>query len=98
MIDLKLYKDQVSELCKTLDVRKLYVFGSAVRDDFSEKSDIDFLLSFDDGSNQFRRYFKLKYGLENIFNRKCDLLMEDGIKNPLLSRYIHQERRIFYES
>jgi len=96
MHDFKTYKDQVFELCKTMGVRKLYIFGSAVRDDFKDTSDIDFLLSFKEGSNQFKRYFKLKYGLENIFNRECDIVMEDGIKNPLLAKYINQERKIYY--
>jgi predicted nucleotidyltransferase len=98
MIDFSLYKDRVSELCRTQGVKKLYIFGSAVRNDFNEKSDIDFLLSFHEGGNQFKRYFQMKYGLENIFKRKCDLLMEDGIRNPLLAGYIHQEKQIFYET
>ncbi len=98
MIDVSAYKDQVSELCKTFGVKKLYIFGSAVRNDFSESSDIDFLLSFHEGSSQFRRYFAMKHGLENIFKRECDLLMEDGLRNPLLARYINQEKKVFYEA
>ncbi|MEZ4526092.1 MAG: nucleotidyltransferase domain-containing protein [Desulfobacterales bacterium] len=98
MMDFKLYQNKVADLCKTLGVKKLYIFGSAVRDDFKDTSDIDFLLSFNEGSNQFKRYFKLKNGLENIFKRECDILMEDGIKNPLLKKYINQERKVYYET
>ena len=57
-----------------------------------------FVYSFNEGSNQFKRYFKLKNGLENIFKRECDILMEDGIKNPLLKKYINQERKVYYET
>ncbi|MDR2914561.1 MAG: nucleotidyltransferase domain-containing protein, partial [Tannerella sp.] len=40
---------QIVELCKKYHVARLYLFGSAARDDFDPAtSDIDFLYSFDE--------------------------------------------------
>jgi predicted nucleotidyltransferase len=42
--------DQIAEFCKRNGVRKLSLFGSALRDDFRPDSDIDLLVEFRDGA------------------------------------------------
>lgn len=44
VIEAKL--DAIADLCREYDVQELAVFGSALRDDFAAKSDIDFLVAF----------------------------------------------------
>ena len=38
---------QLAEFCRRRHIRKLALFGSAVRDDFRPDSDLDFLVEFD---------------------------------------------------
>jgi hypothetical protein len=47
---LELPKDKIAEFCQRNHIRKLSLFGSALRGDFSPESDIDFLVEFQEGS------------------------------------------------
>ena len=40
-------KDRIEEFCKRHHIRKLSLFGSALRDDFTPASDLDILVEFD---------------------------------------------------
>ena len=43
---LKLNKGELSEFCQKHNIYKLAVFGSAIRDDFNNNSDVDVLVEF----------------------------------------------------
>jgi predicted nucleotidyltransferase len=91
--------EQVAELCRLTHARRLDVFGSGVRDDFSEtESDIDFLVEFDPSSprDYANGYFLLKEGLEHLFHRPIDLLTPAGLKNPYLRARVEAERQVVY--
>ena len=45
---IKLPKKKIAEFCETNHIHKLSLFGSALRDDFSMESDIDFLVEFEE--------------------------------------------------
>jgi predicted nucleotidyltransferase len=40
-------KDQIADFCRLHHIRRLAVFGSALRSDFNENSDIDILVEFE---------------------------------------------------
>jgi uncharacterized protein len=42
-------QDQIAEFCRRRHIRKLAFFGSVLRDDFREDSDIDVLVEFEEG-------------------------------------------------
>jgi len=44
---IKLSKEKIIEFCKENYIIKLSLFGSILRDDFNENSDIDILVEFD---------------------------------------------------
>jgi predicted nucleotidyltransferase len=48
--NIKIPKDNIAEFCKRNGIRKLSLFGSALRDDFRPDSDIDLLVEFRDGA------------------------------------------------
>ena len=90
---------QIAELCRAHHVRRLAVFGSAVRDDFDPvRSDVDLLVEFEPIG--FDRYFdnksELRKGLANIFARKIDLLTYSSIRNPYLRREIESANELLY--
>ena len=67
-------KNKLSDIVKTceqMQVKSLYLFGSGVRDDFNNKSDLDFLFSFKNDKDgnllpPYYDYFDLMFGLEKI--------------------------------
>lgn len=60
----------IKEICKNNKVKSLFAFGSVIRDDFEDTSDIDLLVDFDeiDPYKYTDLYFNLKTKLENILN------------------------------
>ena len=46
---IKIPSEKIAEFCIKNHIRKLSIFGSVLRDDFSSDSDIDFLVEFETG-------------------------------------------------
>ena len=46
LLEEKISKEKLADFCKNNNIRKLSVFGSFVRGDHSENSDIDILIRF----------------------------------------------------
>jgi predicted nucleotidyltransferase len=46
-IDFSQYQVQIADFCERHHIRKLSIFGSVLRSDFTTESDIDFLVEFD---------------------------------------------------
>lgn len=44
---IRLPKEKIAEFCKENNIIKFSIFGSVLRDDFNENSDIDILVEFD---------------------------------------------------
>jgi len=82
---------QIEELCRRFAVRRLALFGSAVRDDFDPaQSDLDFLVEFEPLPPQRHAdaYFGLLADLESLFGRRVDLLESAALRNPYRRREI----------
>ena len=92
-------RDQISRLCQKFGVKRLEVFGSAATEAFdAARSDIDFVIDFEEKENQslFKRYFGLKEELEALFGRPVDLVMADAMKNPFFIESVNRTRQPVY--
>ena len=63
-------------------VKSLYLFGSLARGEEHAKSDIDILVVFDRPAT-FDTYMELKFFLEDLFEKKVDLVTEEGLRPEL---------------
>jgi predicted nucleotidyltransferase len=99
MIDIEKIKPEITRICRSLPIKRLGLFGSALRRNFSDSSDIDVLVIFDSDENidLFDKYFELKEQLEKIFKREIDLIVDRKFKNPVLRESIDRTRTIIYE-
>jgi predicted nucleotidyltransferase len=90
--------DTLKSLCSKHNVEKMYLFGSALNANFNPNSDIDFLVKFKnmDLSNYFDNYLDLKDKLEDLFDRKVDLVEEQTLKNPILINSINKTKALIY--
>lgn len=70
---------------KEFDVQRLALFGSFTRNEQTNDSDCDILVSF--RKNTFRAYIGLRDYLEGLLNTKVDLVCEDSIKE-IIKPYI----------
>ncbi len=85
---LTIPKDKIADFCRRNYIRKLAVFGSALRNDFGPDSDVDVLVDFE--TNHVPGFFKL-FDMETelasiIGGRKVDLRTPED-----LSRYFRDE-------
>lgn len=97
---LELYRNRIVELCKKNKVKYLFAFGSVLTDKFTDKSDIDLLVDIysDDPLIYAENYFDLKFGLEDLFKRKIDLLEERAQKNKYFIESINNSKQLIYGS
>ena len=88
----------VSKLCKLHNVKNMYLFGSALTENFSDDSDVDFLVNFEqiDLFQYFDNYMEFKEKLEYLLKRSVDLLEEQTILNPVLRRSIERNKKLIY--
>ena len=98
MLDLQPHQARIAQLCGSLSVHQLELFGSATREHFGPESDIDVLVSFRGKEHLFDRYFDLKEGLERILGRTVDVVMPTAIRNPIFQAQVDRERRRIYAS
>ena len=82
---------EIQTLCARLGLASLQLFGSAAEGRFDRDwSDLDFLYRFRDPKrpDYADAFFALKEALEDMVQRKVDLVAEQAIKNP----YFRAER------
>ena len=80
-------QDQLAEFCQRHHIRKLSLFGSMLREDFTPQSDVDFLVEFELGKVPgYLRLAGMENELSDLIGRTVDLRTPDE-----LSRYFRQE-------
>jgi hypothetical protein len=63
----------VAAFCREHHIRRLSVFGSALRDDFGGDSDVDILVEFDEKHTPGFAFFGMEDELSRLIGRKVDL-------------------------
>ncbi|AEK19775.1 nucleotidyltransferase family protein [Methanococcus maripaludis] len=76
----KIIHENRDALIKKYKVKTLGIFGSYVRNEQKETSDIDVLVEFQENSINFDNYMGLKYYLEDLFQKDVDLVIKDDLK------------------
>ena len=91
--------EQIADLCRKHHVRRLAVFGSAVRDDFDpQSSDVDLLVEFEEIAvkGYADNFFSLMFSFDDLFARQVDLVTDRYVKNPYLRRAIDRDKVVVY--
>ncbi|NPU99813.1 MAG: nucleotidyltransferase family protein [Brevinematales bacterium] len=70
-------------------IREIGVFGSYVRGEQTEKSDLDILVSFTENPNLFE-FFDLRDSIGKLLKTKVDLVTKDSLK-PNIGKHILSE-------
>lgn len=94
VIDLP--KEKISAFCQRHHIRKLALFGSALRDDFQANSDLDVLVEFDPKHVPGLEFFAMEQELSEILGRKVDLNTLDFI-SPYFRNQVQAQAAILYE-
>jgi len=86
----------VSEYCRRNHIKRMAIFGSVLRPDFSEESDIDILVEFEPGFAPGLTFFSLQDELSKFFGRRVDL-QTPGFLGEKIYRVVNSEAVPVYE-
>ena len=92
-------KSAIEALCHTYGVKRLRLFGSALREDWDPaNSDFDFLAEFGPpvGMSAFDRYMGFVFDLEALLERKVDVVDWNAATNPFFKRNAERSAQEFY--
>ncbi|QHV97604.1 nucleotidyltransferase family protein [Spirosoma endbachense] len=90
----------VTRILKENGVKRAYAFGSVCTEQFTETSDIDLLIDFDellDPISYGENFFAIADALESILKRPVDLVTQRSVKNPYFSKILDQTKMAIYE-
>lgn len=90
--------EKIEGFCRKWKLKQLSLFGSVLRDDFRPDSDVDVLVSFDEGSRMtFEGFVEMRDELSALFGgREIDLVEKRLVKNPFRRHEILTTREIVY--
>jgi predicted nucleotidyltransferase len=87
-------EDALAEIARRYRVRELSLFGSILRDDFHDGSDIDVLVEFEpDARIGYFGLARLQRELEEVFGRRVDVVSKNGLK-PLIRQAVLDSAQI----
>lgn len=88
--------EKLAEICRRYHVRELALFGSVLRDDFREDSDIDILVEYEPEARiGLFEHFELEDALKEFFGRDVDLISKRGL-HSLLRDEVLQTAEVIY--
>lgn len=70
---IQIPRDRIVEFCRRNHIRRLALFGSVLRDDFTPASDVDVLVEFEPGKTPGFAFFRMQDELSEIIGRRVDL-------------------------
>lgn len=101
-IAIDLPKEEIIKFCQRWQLAEFALFGSVLRDDFDNDSDIDVMVKFYPNAHPtFSSLDAMEAELQNIFHREIDLITREGIENSrnyLRRKQILDSIIVIYES
>lgn len=89
------YRKAISDYFQNKPVLKAYLFGSFVRGEANEKSDIDILVELDYSQSIGLAFVEMQLDLQSMLSRKVDLVSERGL-SKFIRPFIEQEKELIY--
>ena len=87
---LAIVKKNNTFLKERFGVKKIGVFGSMVRGDAKNKSDVDIPVDFKSTKKSFDNFMELSFFLEDLFGKKVDLITTSGL-DKYVRPYVERE-------
>jgi uncharacterized protein len=94
--EFQLPKDVIADFCRRHHIRRLAIFGSALRDDFRPDSDLDILVEFEAGHVPGLAFFGMQSELSAVLKRPVDLNTPQFL-SPYFRDQVRKEAQVVYE-
>lgn len=87
--------ETIQNYFRTRPVLKAYLFGSYVRGDADDESDIDILVDLDYSQKIGLQFIQMKLDLEKLLNSKVDLVSSNGL-SKYIKPIVDGEKQLIY--
>jgi len=88
---------RIEVFCQRWQVAELALFGSVLRDDFTDRSDVDVLVQFEPGARaSYWDWPDMEQELAGIFRRPIHLVAKGGLKNPFRRQAILSSMEVIH--
>ena len=88
---------QIAAIARRFSVEEISVFGSSIRGDITDDSDIDLLITFTEKSEiSLFDLMDLEQQLSDLFRRPVDIVEPAALKNPIRRREILSTKQRLY--
>lgn len=95
---LEVIRENMDEI-RRFGVRRIGVFGSHVRGEQRDDSDVDVVVEFEEGMATLENFLGLADFLERLLGRKVDLLTREGVRSIRIKHVREEiERSVIYVS
>lgn len=89
--------EKIKEICERYHVYRMTFFGSVLRGDFNEDSDIDILIDFDSKAEiGYIMFYTLQQELSDLLGYPVDLIPRSGLR-PIIWERIKDKSQVIYE-
>lgn len=89
-------QEKVAVFCRRHHIRRLALFGSALREDFGPDNDFDVLVEFEPGHTPGLAFFTMQQELSHLLGRPVDLNTPHFL-SPYFRSQVQAEAKIIYE-
>jgi predicted nucleotidyltransferase len=90
-------QEQIAAFCRKWKVRELALFGSVLREDFRADSDVDVLVTFEEGATRsLSDWIAAQEELRELFGREVDLVEKRNLVNPFRRHAILSSKQVLY--
>lgn len=92
---LSLPLDAIAAFCRRHGIRRLALFGSVLRDDFTPQSDVDVLVEFEPGRTPGLAFFGMQDELSLILGRRVDLNTPAFVSRHFRDEVLREARELY---
>lgn len=92
----QLPRRELADFCRRYHIRRLSLFGSALRDDFSPASDLDMLVEFEPDHIPGLAFFTMQDELSALLQRPVDLNTPQFL-SPVFRHKVIRQAEVLYD-
>ena len=95
MARITIDKKRIAGYCRQNHIRRMALFGSALRADFRARSDVDLLVEFEPGHIPGLNFFRMERELSRMLGRKVDLNTKDFLSPDFRNQVISEAETVY---
>jgi uncharacterized protein len=94
--NIQLPLERIEAFCRRNPIQKLSLFGSVLRDDFTDKSDVDFLVELDPTAHVgLFEFLHMQFELQDMIGRPVDLRTPEDLHERFRQKVVDQAETVY---